>query len=89
METWFKPKPSPSQDWENNRKVDGVALIIICDSNIENCSKLRFDNNFLSCLDYQTWVCSLGPSPENQNWTKGRSPTISATPSASDRMVGF
>ena len=34
-------------------------------------------------------ISFFSPSPENQNWTKGRSPTISATPSASERMVGF
>ena len=34
-------------------------------------------------------ISFFSPSPENQNWTKGRSPTISATPSASERMVPF
>ena len=54
METWFKPKPFPSQDWENNRKVDGVALIIICDSNMENCSKQRVQTHNLCLIVHET-----------------------------------
>ena len=34
-------------------------------------------------------VSFFSPSTENQNWSKGRSPTISAKPSASERMVPF